>query len=218
TQQLGVLVGGDLTVLEGSGAAIPPAHADATALVVAADEDPELLGGYLGAYRVLLADLTVVTMAEPPRSSPHQVEATSEVLRHISRQTPIVCTVFRPQPLGPVDGAKVFFATTASDAVSTSLAPYLQDRFGCEVVATSSHLADRQALTADLAAAREFDVLLVELKAAAVDVAVRTAAARGARVVFCDNRPVAVDQDSEITLDGAFRHLAQLAEERFAAG
>jgi cyclic 2,3-diphosphoglycerate synthase len=209
---------GDLTVLEGSGAAVPPAHADATALVVPADADPELLGGYLGAYRLLLADVAVVTMAGPPRSSPHQVETTLGVLRSISRRTPLVSTVFRPWPLGPLDGMNVFFATTASNAVSASLAPYLQDTFSCEVVATSSHLADRQALQADLEAAPEFDVLLVELKAAAVDVAARMATERGARVVFCDNRPVVVEEHSDASLDEAVSRLSRLAEERFAGG
>lgn len=208
---------GDVTVLEGSGAALPPAHADATLLAVAGDADPELLGGYLGPYRLLLADVVVVTMAEPPRSSPHQVEAVLAVLRSISRLSPVVRTVFRPVPLGSVTGTRVFFATTAPDAVVTSLASYLQDRYGCEVVATSSHLADREALRADLKGAPGFDVLLVELKAAAVDVAVRTATAVGARVVFCDNRPVTIDEDSDGGLDGAIRRLAHLADERFAA-
>lgn len=206
---------GDVTVLEGSGAAVPPAHADATVLVVPGDADPELLGGYLGTYRLLLADLAVVTMSEPPRASPDQMEAILAVLRSTSRQTPIVRTVLRPVPLGSVAGARVFFATTAPDDVSTSLALDLQDRFGCEVVATSSHLADRQALRADLEA-HTFDVLLVELKAAAVDVAVRVATARGARVVFCDNRPVAVDQESDGRLEDAIRALGRLAGERFA--
>lgn len=208
---------GDVTVLEGSGAAIPPVHADATILAVPADADPELVGGYLGAYRLLLADLVVVTLAEPPRSSPRQVEALLEVLRGTSRQTPIVRTVLRPVPLGSVTGARVFFATTAPDAVSTSLASYLQNEFGCEVVATSSHLADRQSLRADLTAARAFDVLLVELKAAAVDVAVRTATAVGARVVFCDNRPVVIDEGTDGTFDAAVSRVAERAAERFAA-
>lgn len=207
---------GDLTVLEGSGAAVPPAHADATVLVVPGDIDLELLGGYLGAYRLLLADLAVVTMSEPPRSSPHQVEAVLEVFRSTSRQAPIVRTVLRPVPLGSVTGARVFFATTAPDDVSTSLTLYLQDRFGCEVIATSSHLADRHALRADLEAASAFDVLLVELKAAAVDVAVRAATSVGARVVFCDNRPIAVEQGSDGRLDDAIRDLGRLASERFA--
>lgn len=206
---------GDLTVLEGSGAAVPPAHADAAVLVVPGNADPELVGGYLGAYRLLLADLAVVTMAEPPRSSPRQVEAVLTALRSTSRQMPIVRTVLRPVPLGPVDDARVFFATTAPEDVGMSLTTYLQDRFGCEVVATSSHLADRQALRTALEAAPEFDVLLVELKAAAVDVAVRSAAARGARVVFCDNRPMTVGDEHQ-DLDGAIRDLGALAIERFS--
>lgn len=205
---------GDLTVLEGSGAALPPVHADATALVVGADTDPEVVGGYLGAYRLLLADLVVVTLAEPPRASPHQVEATLEVLRSISRSTPVLCTVFRPVPLGPVTGARVFFATTAPEAVSASLAHHLQDEFDCDVVATSSHLADRDRLRSDLAAADAFDVLLVELKAAAVDVAARTARSLGARVVFCDNRPVVVGEDRGGRFDEEVQRLARLAKER----
>lgn len=206
---------GDLTLLEGSGAAVPPVHADATALVVPADADLELVGGYLGPYRLLLADLVVVTMCEPPRASPHQVETILGVFRTITRSTPVVRTVFRPQPLGSVTGSKVFFATTAPDAVITSLVPYVQERFGCEVVAASSHLADRDALRAELAAARPFDVLLVELKAAAVDVAARTAAQLGARVVFCDNRSVPVEEDSDGGFDEAVARLGRLADDRF---
>jgi cyclic 2,3-diphosphoglycerate synthetase len=213
---------GDVTVLEGSGAAIPPVHADATALVVPGDADPELVAGYLGGYRVLLADLIVVTMAESPRASPDQVEAVLGAIGSISRSTPVLRTVLRPVPLGPVAQAKVFFATTAPSAVGAALATSLEERYGCEVVACSSRLADRPALRADLAAAPAFDVLLVELKAAAVDVAARTAARVGARIVFCDNRPVVVEAnvDAEAATEASNRiaeavgRLARLAGKR----
>lgn len=216
---------GDVLVLEGSGAAVPPVHADATVLVVPGDCDPELLGGYLGPYRVLLADLVVVTMAEPPRSDPDQVEAVLGAIRSISRRAPLVRTVFRPVPLGPVDGARVFFATTAPSAVTATLAATLETRYGCTVVATSSRLADRPGLRRDLEAAGAFEVLLVELKAAAVDVAARIADRVGARVVFCDNRPhvVGVDEDAigeaeaDAALTAAVSRVARLADERFAA-
>ena len=56
----------------------------------------------------------------------------------------------------------------------------------------SARLADRAGLEADIASAPDFDVMLTELKAAAVDVAARRAIERGADVVFVDNRPVAV--------------------------
>jgi len=66
-------------------------------------------------------------------------------------------------------------------------------------------------------AAPAFDVLLVELKAAAVDVAARTAAAVGARMVVCDNRPVAlgVEEDAEAAFARAGMRLADLAVDRF---
>jgi cyclic 2,3-diphosphoglycerate synthetase len=224
----------DTVVLEGSGAAIPPAHADATALVVPATADPELISGYLGPYRLLLADVVVVTMSESPKPSPRQVE---DLLRRIGSTSPgtvVLRTVLRPEPLGAVDGAKVFFATTAPAAAVPALSDSLQTRFACEVVGTSHRLADRSGLRRDLDAAPGFEVLLVELKAAAVDVAARTAAEVGARVVFCDNRPVAVGVEDpggvlpagrtataggapETATAAVVEYLAGLASVRFAA-
>ncbi len=211
---------GALTLLEGSGAALPPVHADATVLVVPADCDPEFLRGYLGPYRVLLADLVVVTMCEPPRGAVDRLADVLEAIRSISRRAPVMRTVLRPVPLAPVGGARAFFATTAPAAAGASLVAALEATSGCEVVATSHHLADRPALRADLAAAPAFDVLLVELKAAAVDVAVRAATSAGARVVFCDNRPQVVGVDpaggSGAVLHDAAIRLARLAGERAA--
>ncbi len=214
--QLATKEDGDVLILEGSGAAVPPVHADATVLVVPGDAEPELVAGYLGPYRLLLADLVVVTMAEPPRASSAQVEAVQEAIRSISRRVPIVRTVFRPTPLGDVSGARVLFATTAPSAVSASLASSLESQHGCEVVGVSTNLADREALRHDLRSAPAHDVLLVELKAAAVDVAARTATSAGARVVFCDNRPVVVDEhDAGGQLAGAVARLCDLADQRF---
>jgi len=61
------------------------------------------------------------------------------------------------------------------------------------VVGWSPHLADRARLTADLEAADDYEVLLTELKAAAVDVAAARALARDAEVVFLDNRAHVVE-------------------------
>lgn len=211
---------GDLLITEGSGAAIPPARADATVLVVPAGTETEMLDGYLGRYRVLLADLLVVTMAESSAAS--HVPGLLKTLRSISPQAHVLCTAFRPVPLGPVTGARVFFATTAPSSVTASLAGSLERRYGCEVVATSHRLADRPGLTEDLTAAEAFDVLLTECKAAAVDVAARMATQVGARVVFCDNRPVILEEpgseapDADVFADAAAR-LARLADERFTA-
>ena len=117
-----------------------------------------------------------------------------------------------------VAGERVFFATTAPAPVGASLAEALEDTYGCEVVATSTRLADRPGLRSDLDTAGAFDVLLVELKAAAVDVASRYAAGVGARVVFCDNRPMIVDTgEATADLQHEVIRLAELAESRAAA-
>ena len=76
----------------------------------------------------------------------------------------------------------------------------------------SHHLANRPKLRADLEAMGEADTLLVELKAAAVDLAARFATERGMEVVFCDNRVVSVDGEGEF--EEAATELAELAISR----
>ncbi len=63
------------------------------------------------------------------------------------------------------------------------------------------------------AAATEAEVFLTEIKAAAVDVVAEGAAAAGRELVFCDNEPVALEDDLGAVVD----RLAALARERFAA-
>jgi cyclic 2,3-diphosphoglycerate synthetase len=111
-----------------------------------------------------------------------------------------VVTDFRPTPLAEVAGRRAFFATTAPPAVAERQAEHLGTEHGAEIVGWSSRLGDRTGLAQDLDRAREHEVPLTELKAAAVDVASMRAVARGAEVVFVDNRPLAVDgRDLEAT-------------------
>lgn len=197
-----------LVVFEGSGSALPPAAADATICVVPGDVDRELLGGYLGSYRVLLSDLVVVTMAETSLADSGSVSSLERDVRRLARggsadpaSSPalapaIAVTVFRPFPLEPISGRRVFYATTAPAPAVATLAEHLENEHGAEVVGTSHHLADRPRLAADLEAAEKAEVLVVELKAAAVDLAARLALERGMEVVFCDNRVVPVGGDA----------------------
>jgi cyclic 2,3-diphosphoglycerate synthetase len=124
-----------------------------------------------------------------------------------------VHTVFRPDPLEPISGRRVVYVTTAPLPAMASLAEHLQREHDCMVVATSQHLGHREELRRDLETAPDADALVVELKGAAVDVAVRAALARGMDVVFCANRVVSVGGD------GDFEELAvqttALAEDRF---
>jgi cyclic 2,3-diphosphoglycerate synthetase len=76
------------------------------------------------------------------------------------------------------------------------------------VVLASGNLARRELLAADLERAAEAgaDTYLVEIKAAAIDVVAEAAASRGVRVVFCDNRPLALPGEPD--LDAALLDLA----------
>jgi cyclic 2,3-diphosphoglycerate synthetase len=207
-----------LLVLEGSGAAIPPVHADATLCVVPAGADPELVTGYLGAYRLLLADLIVVTMCEPPfvDSDPGRGSALVDGVRAVAPGAGVVRTVLRPSPLESISGRRVYYVTTAPAAAGSVLTAHLEEQHGCTVVGTSHHLARRPELKADMEAMEEADVLLVELKAAGVDLAARMALAEHMDVVFCDNRVVTVGGDG--SFEEMASQVAARAGERFARG
>jgi cyclic 2,3-diphosphoglycerate synthase len=182
-----------LLICEGSGAAVPPIAWDAGILVVPAACPVEYVRGYLGPYRLLRADLAVVTMADGPGLGS---ENGSHLIAHLQRSlgdARVVVTDFRPTPLADVAGRRAFFATTAPAGVAERQVAHLQATHGVEVVGWSARLADRAGLSNDLDDAEDHEVLLTELKAAAVDVASERAVARGADVVFVDNRAVVVD-------------------------
>ena len=206
----------ELLILEGSGAAIPPVHADATVCLVPAHADPELVTGYLGAYVLLLADLVVVTMATEPLD--RAADALEDRIRELVPGKPILRTTFRPFPLGSISGLNVFFATTAPPPVAATLAAHLEAEHGARVVGWSANLADRRLLADDLQAAEGAEVVVTELKAAAVDVATRVAIEADKDVVYCDNRPflTASPDPSSASIADALRNLADLAIDRFS--
>jgi cyclic 2,3-diphosphoglycerate synthase len=201
-----------ILVFEGSGTAIPPVAADVTVCVVAATTDPELVTGYLGAYPLLLADLVVITLAEQPLADLGAVAALEDLIRGLVPEVPVLRTTFRPRPLGPISGNSVFFATTAPQAVSATLAAHLES-YGATVVGHSSNLANRTRLASELAAAGQADVLVTELKAAAVDLATGFALERGMGVVYSDNQLVVTGGD--LLLEDLVCSLAATAEQRF---
>lgn len=197
-----------LLILEGSGAAVPPVPWDAGVLVAPADVPEEFLRGYLGPYRLLLSDLVVFTMGAGPDVGPQEL---SDLISHVRGFRPDARTIvvdLYPVPLEEVGGKKVFFATTAPPAAGPSLVSSLEKRHGASVVGSTHRLGDRAGLAEDLESAPPFEVLVTELKAAAVDVAVRAALERGAEVVFADNRAVTIEGDrdlSELLLETAQR-------------
>jgi cyclic 2,3-diphosphoglycerate synthase len=183
----------ELVLLEGSGAAVPPVAADRTVLVHAATSGPA--GRGFDRYRLLLADLLVLTMCEHGLDGPVRV----------SEDVPMIRTVLRPHPARPVRGRQVAYFTTAADPAVP--ARDLAERHGAEVVAVCSSLADRERLRVDLDSGpvRGAEVYLVEVKAAGIDSVARTAVERGIEVVLCDNRPSALEGEPD--LDEALRGL-----------
>ncbi|MDP9225445.1 MAG: 2,3-diphosphoglycerate synthetase [Actinomycetota bacterium] len=216
---------GDLLILEGSGSAIPPAHADLTCLVVPAGIDLDYLRGYFGPYRLLLSDVVVVTMCEEPFASPSQISSIVALIRGAlpgigNRGGPqggirVVPTVLRPAPSESVEGASVFVATTAPEAAGEQIMSYLETAEKCRVVGITHSLSNRGDLERELIAMEGADVLLCEIKAAGVDVAIRRALEMGLRVAYMDNVPQPVGDED---LAEVFASAAGLAAARFSQG
>jgi cyclic 2,3-diphosphoglycerate synthase len=187
----------DLVVFEGSGAAIPPVEAGKRILVVGAAQDPATVIGYLGAYRVLLSDLVVLTGCEEPLVDEDQVQKVRRAIAEVS-DVPVLQTIFRPRPVSDVSGRRVAYFSTAPSAAHARLREHLGREHGAEIVHISGNLSRRPELRADLASleARSADLYLVELKAAAIDVVAETAAERGVPVVLCDNQVHTLDGES----------------------
>jgi cyclic 2,3-diphosphoglycerate synthase len=194
----------ELVIFDGSGAAIPPVEADRRILVAGAHQDPALVTGYLNAYRILISDLVLLTMAEEGTDP----DAVTEAIREI-KDVPVVATVLRPRPVEPIEGKRVAFFTTASASAGELLERHLLDEHGAADVSVSCNLADREKLRQDLEHA-EADVYLVEIKAAAIDVVCETAEERGVDVVFADNEVLPLPGQPD--LDEALRELLPAAE------
>ena len=207
-------IGHDIMLLEGSGTAIPPVRADARLLVIGAAQGPGYVTDYFGPMRLALVDAVVVAGAEASVASPQLVAGVIAAVRAARPDIPCVPAVFRPRPLLPVDGVRVFFATTAPAALVPVLVAHLEREHGCEVVAASANLSDRASLRADIAAAAgTFDLMLTELKAAAIDVVAAAGEAAGVPTVLCDNVPTAA---AGADLDRVIDDVAALAIARAA--
>jgi cyclic 2,3-diphosphoglycerate synthetase len=193
----------DLVVFDGSGAAIPPVEADKRILVAGAHQEPELVTGYLNAYRILISDLVVLTMAE--EGTDHQ--AVARAIREV-KEIPVVATVLRPRPIASIEGKRVAFFTTAAASAAERLERHLLDEHGAAEVTVSCNLSDREKLRHDLEQT-DAEVYLVEIKAAAIDVVCEAAEEKGVEVVFSDNDVLTLSGQPD--LDEALRGLADAA-------
>jgi cyclic 2,3-diphosphoglycerate synthetase len=201
-------LGPDVVVLDGSGAAIPPVAADRRVLVASAADDAAITTGYLNPYRFLLADLVVVTMAEDGVEHADLAAAVSDLTRP---GVPVVRAVLRPRPLENVRGRRIAFFGTAPQAQHERIAAHLVEVHGADVVHVSGNLADRAALRDELARL-DVDAVVVELKAAAIDLVAEHAALRGIDVVLAANDVVPLPGEPDLDVE-----LERLATDAIAA-
>ena len=197
-------LGPDVVIFDGSGAALPPVATDRTVVVVGGHQSPAVAAGYLNAFRLLRADLVVVTMAEPETGW----EPTRDVVRAVvPDEVPTIATVLRPRPAADIRGRAVAYFCTAPHVAHATLAAHLETEHGADVVHVSGNLANREALRGELAEL-DAEVFLVELKAAAVDVVAEAALARGAEIVLAANDIVAAI--GELDLDETLLDMARI--------
>lgn len=208
-------LGKELIVLEGSGAAIPPVHADATLLVVGAGQGLPYVRDFFGPFRLGLADAVVIAGAEEPLISAPALAELVAAVRRVREDVPIALVTFRPKPLAEVAGSRVFFATTAPESLLPVLVGHLEAVHGCEVVGASANLSNRALLRDDMRSrAGRYDLLLTELKAAAIDVVAAAGAEAGVPTVLCDNEPIAAEGSD---LPAVIDHVVGLSATRHEA-
>jgi cyclic 2,3-diphosphoglycerate synthetase len=193
----------DVVIFEGSGAAIPPVGMDSVMLAAAATQPLPYILGYLGPYRLLLCDLLVVTMCEEILVSSEKLRKLIDGVCSINPEVKVVKTVFKPRPLGELRERKVFLTSTAPPEAIGRQVRHLADEYGARIVGSS----------ANLAGAREAEVLATELKAAGVDTVSLFAKENNKELVYLENLPVAIGGDD---LEGEIDHLAALARQRAA--
>jgi cyclic 2,3-diphosphoglycerate synthase len=190
----------ELVLFDASGAALPPVQTRRRVLVVNARQDAEVVTGYLNAYRHLLSDLVVLTMAD-------EGSGWEELGERVAELGPRVVGVeLRPRPVEPLEGRRVAFFTTAGEPAHGVFAEHLAAEHGADVTHVSGSLADRRALAEELESV-EAEVFLVELKAAAIDVVAEAGRERGIDVVLAGSD---VRSTGELDLD---EELLRLADE-----
>lgn len=180
--------GVDTLLFEGSGATVPPVRADTTVVVVG---DFAQATGLTGPARVAIADLVLVRDEDPAALA--AVRRMTDVPAHGFSMLSVA-----QQPV-PEDAVPAVFTTGATHVE------------GVEAVVSSTNLARRDELQADVKRALDAgcDHFLVEVKAAGIDTVARAARGAGAVVTLIGNRPVSGDADLDELLLNVWREAAR---------
>lgn len=186
----------ELIIIEGSGASIPGIDADAAICIIGAFQDWDSLRGYLGIYRIMLADMIVLTMCEEPLADMDKIKRLESRIKKYNPRADIIRTVLRPKPLADIKGKKIFLGMTSDPRIEYDIRKYLEKEYGCRIVRISFNLSRRDILRKELATSPDFDMILTELKAAAVDVLTKYASINNKGIAYLDNIPVIIGKNS----------------------
>jgi len=195
-------------VFEGSGAAIPPIKTQARIVVADTKQRWDYIVSFLGAYRLLISDVIIFTNCDKSTA----IDDLEKSVKKVKSDIITVKTVFRPKPLGDIKGKKVFLATTALKAANQEIVGYLENQLQAKVVGVSNNLANRKLLKEDLKAAAAAEVVLTELKAAAVDVVTDISLNLNKQVIYYDNEPHEIEGQN---LEQLIVNLANQAVNKF---
>jgi cyclic 2,3-diphosphoglycerate synthase len=191
----------DLIIVEGSGASIPEVDTDKTICVVGAFQEWDNLVGYLGIYRIMLADMIIITMCEDPPVKNEKIEILVDKIKKYNPGAEIIKTFFRPKPLTNVAGKKVFLGMTSRKIAESNITSHLENEYGCRIVKASFNLSKRDLLRNDLDESPDFDMILTELKAAAVDVLTEYASKNKKGISYIDNILMLADKERDFRGD-----------------
>lgn len=177
----------ELLIFEGSGTAIPPAQADAQVLVMPVFIDPEFVGGYLGPYRVRTASAVVVI--DPAHDQDDEYQRLESLLNSMQPDLKVFRGGYRLEPSVSVEGKRVVVVTTAPQTAAGHLTSDLLQHGAISAEVIHS-LSNRTVLASELDQTGAADVVIVEVKAAAVDLVVPWASARQLEVGLIHNQVV----------------------------
>ena len=192
----------DLVLFDASGAALPPVETSRRVLVVNARQDHEVVTGYLNAYRHLLSDLVVLTMAD-------EGSGWEELRDRIAELGPrVVGVTLRPRPIAADRGHGASRSSRPRATRHTRALPGTSPTSTEPTSSTSPATSPTgSALTEELERV-DADVFLIELKAAAIDVVAEAAQAREIDVVLAGSD---IESSGDLDLDDELLRLADEA-------
>jgi cyclic 2,3-diphosphoglycerate synthetase len=185
-------LGPDLIIVEGSGASVPDIETDKNICIIGAGQSWENIVGYLGIYRILCADLIIITMCEEPTADKKKISFLESEIKKVKPGVKVIRTIFRPRPLSDISGKKIFMAMTASKIIGPRIKDYMEKNYNCKIQHVSFNLSNRKQLKKDLKNCNDCNTILTEIKAASVDLLTDYAIKHKKGIIYMNNIPVII--------------------------